>query len=90
MVSRDHREHQRDVDLNAEPARFQLGIFGDAGLGLRQLRDHVGIEQTRHVEEGIVERPQPDHGRDVVGFGEYRDLRLGFVDIVAGIPPPAW
>jgi hypothetical protein len=29
----------------------------------------------------VVERTQPDHGRDVVFFGQNRDLRLGFVDI---------
>ena len=58
-----------------------LGVFGDAGLGLLELRHHPRIEQTRHVEEGIVERPQPDHGRDIIRFGEYRDLRLGFIDV---------
>ena len=78
---RDHRKHQREGDLDAEPARLHLGVFGDAGLGLLELRHHPRIEQTRHVEEGIVERPQPDHGRDIIRFGEHRDLRLGFIDV---------
>ncbi len=48
-------------------------------MGLLELRDHARIEQPGHVEERVVERAQPDHGRDVV-FGEHRDLGLGFVD----------
>ena len=68
---------------------FELGVFGDAGLGLPELRDHARIEQPRHIEEGVVERAQPDHGGDVIRFGEHRDLRLGFVDVAAGSPAPA-
>ena len=51
---RDHREHQREGDLDAEPAGFDLGVFGDAGLGLLQLADHARVEQPRDVEEGVV------------------------------------
>ena len=36
---RDHREHQRERDLDAEPARLDLGVFGDADLGLLELVD---------------------------------------------------
>ena len=77
----DHRKHQRERHLNPKPARFQLGIFGDAGLGLPELCDHAWIEQTGHIQERIVEGAQPDHGRDVVGFDEHRDLGLVFVNI---------
>ena len=79
---RDHREHQREGDLDAEPARLDLGVFGDAGLGLLQLADDVRIEQPRDIKEGVVERAQADDGGDVVRFRKYRDLRLVFVDIV--------
>ena len=41
---RDHRKHQRERDLDAESARFDLGVFGDARLGLLQLRDHARIQ----------------------------------------------
>ncbi len=34
---------------------FDLGIFGDAGLGLLELADHARIEQARDVKEGVVE-----------------------------------
>ena len=78
---RDHREHQRKRDLDAEPARFELGIFGDAGLGLLQLRDDTWIEQTRDIEESVVEGAQPDHGGDIIGLGEDRDLRFVLVDV---------
>ena len=77
---RDHREHQRERDLDAELARLQLGIFGDTGLGLPQLRDHAWIEHARDVEERVGEGAQPDHGGDVVGLDEDSDLRLVFVD----------
>ncbi len=56
MVSAITANISAKFDLNAEPARFDLGVFGDAGLGLLELRDHVGIEQPRYVEEGVVER----------------------------------
>ena len=36
---RDDGEHQREGDLNAEPARFEIGIFADALLGVAQLLD---------------------------------------------------
>jgi hypothetical protein len=42
-------EHQREIHLDAEPARFDLGVFGDAGFGLLELRDHPGIQRARHV-----------------------------------------
>src|SRR6202021_2392165 len=45
-----------------------------------KLRGRGGIEQASHVKECVVERPQPDHRRDVV-LREYRNLRLGFVDV---------
>ena len=41
---RDHGEHQREIHLNAEPARFDLGIFGGTGLGLLELCDDAWIE----------------------------------------------
>ena len=78
---RDHREHQRERHLDAEPARFDLGVFGDADFGLLELRDYPGIEQPRDIEEGVVEGAQPDHGRDVVAVGQHRDFRLALVDI---------
>ena len=81
---RDDGKHQRERHLHGQTARFDFGVFGDAGLGLVELRDHMGIEQPRHVEEGIVERAQPDHGRHVV-LGEYRDFGLGFLDMVQNV-----
>ena len=60
---------------------FDLGIFGDAGLGLLQLADHARIEQARDVKEGVVEGAQVDDGGDVIGLREHRDLRLVLVDI---------
>ncbi len=77
----DHGKHQRERYLHAEAAQLQFGIFGDAGLRLVDLRDHVRIEQARDVEEGVVEGPQPDHGGDVIAFGKYRDFGLGFLDV---------
>ena len=71
---RDDGEHQREGDLNAEPARFELGIFGDAFLGLRELRDHARIEQARDVEIHVVVTVQLDDGGDVIAFGNQRDL----------------
>ena len=56
------------------------GVFGDAGLGLAQLRHHARIEHARDVEEGVGEAAQPDHGGDVIGLDEDGDLRLVIVD----------
>ena len=82
---RDHRKHQREGDLDAEPAGFDLGIFGHAGLGLLELRDHARIEQPRHIQERIVEGVQPDHRSDVICVGKDRDLRLVLIDIAEEI-----
>ena len=38
---RDDREHQREGDLDAEPARLKIGVFADALLGCRQLLHHA-------------------------------------------------
>ena len=41
---RDDGEHQRECDLNAKPARFEIGIFADAFLRLAQLLHDAWIE----------------------------------------------
>ena len=62
-----------NISANATwmPSRrdFDLGVFGDAGLGLLELADDARIEQPRDVEEGVVEGAQADHGGDVVRLG---------------------
>ena len=52
---RDDGEHQREGDLNAEPARFEIGVFADALLGraqlLRRRADRAGArrrDRCRH------------------------------------------
>ena len=76
---RDHRIHQRECDLDAEPLRFELGILGDAGLRGAQLRDDLRVEDARDVEIGIGVGLQLDDGGHVIGVEKQRDLRLGLV-----------
>jgi len=78
---RNHREHQREGDLDAEPARFDLRIFGDTQLGLLELRHHARIKQARDIQEGVVERAQPYYRCDVIGVRKDRDLRLAIGDV---------
>ena len=78
---RDHRVHQREGDLHAEPARFQRRVFGDALARRLQLRHHARIEQPRDVEIIVREFVDLDHGGDVVGVGQQHDLRLGRRDM---------
>ena len=78
---RDHREHQGERNLDAEPARFELGVFLHAGLRLFQLSHDARVEQSRHIEESVLKRLEADHRRDVILLDEDADLRLVFVDI---------
>ena len=74
---RDHRVHQRERDLDAEAPRLEIGVLGDAGLGLANLRQHLRIDEAGDVEIGVVVAAQLDDRGDVVGVVEEADLRLG-------------
>ncbi len=72
---RDHRVHQRERDLDAEAARFEIGELGDAGLGLADLRQHLGIDEAGDVEIGVVVAAQLGHRADVIRLVQEPDLR---------------
>ena len=77
---RDHRVHQCERDLDADPARGEIGVLGDAGLRGAQLRQHARVEQAGNVQIGVVVTAQLDDGGDVIVVEEHRHLRLGVVD----------
>jgi hypothetical protein len=72
---RDDSEHQRERDLDAEPAGLQVGEFADIGLRRTQLRHYARVEQARDIEVHAVVAAQLDGGGDVVALGDERDLR---------------
>jgi hypothetical protein len=72
---RDDRVHQRERDLDAEAARFEIGVFGDAGLGLADLCQHLGIDESGDVEIDVVITAQPGHRADEIGVAQEPDLR---------------
>ena len=78
----NHGKDQREVDLNAEPARLHHRIFGHAGIGLLDLFDNAGIELSRHVKKRIVKGAQANQSRDIVLFGENCDFGFILVDVV--------
>ena len=78
---RDHREHQRERDLNAETARFEIGELADALLRRAQLLDDARIEHAGRVEIHVVVAVELERGGDVIALGNKRDLRLGLVDL---------
>ncbi len=78
---RDDGEHQRERDLDAEPARFEIGIFADALLRRAQLLHHPRIEKPRDIEIHVVIAVQLDDGGDVIALRDEGDLRLGFGDL---------
>ena len=51
---------KREGDLNAEPARFEIGEFAGALLGRAQLRDHARVEHARGIEIHVVIAVQLD------------------------------
>ena len=77
---RDHRVHQREGKLDAEPPRLQIGEIADGGLGFAQMRDDPRIERTNDAQIGIVVAAHLDDGGDRIGVEQHADLRLGFVD----------
>ena len=77
-IKRDNREHQGERDLNAEPPRFEIGIFADVLLRRTQLLHHARVEQAGDVEIHIVVAAQLDDRGDVIALGDERDLRIGF------------
>ncbi len=73
---RNHREHQRECDLDAEPPLLEIGVFADALLGVAQLLHDTRVEQPSDVEIHVVVAVQLDHRCDIVAFRNKGHLRF--------------
>ena len=66
--------------MDAEPARLDLGIVGDAGLGLAHLRHHARVEHAYDVEIAVGIKSQLDDPGQVIGIEKGCNLGLDIVE----------